>query len=52
MKSISAKEFEKLTKKASVRELHELIIAGINENIKMTDRQLLKLVKLKGERND
>lgn len=51
MKTISAKELEKLTKKATVKEIHELIIAGINEDIKINDKQLLKLVKLKGERN-
>ena len=48
---ISTKEFNKLTKGADKRRLHELITLAINEQIKMTDAQLLRLVKLKGERN-
>lgn len=51
MEIISTKEFNKLIKNKSKQELQELIIAGINEDIRMTDKQLLRLVKLKGEKN-
>ena len=51
MEIISTKEFNKLIKNKSKKELHELIIAGINEDIRMTDNQLLRLVKLKNERD-
>ena len=44
---ISTKEFNELTKKATRKDLESLIHAGINEIIPMTDKQLLKIIKLK-----
>ena len=48
---ISTKEFNELTKKATRQDLKNLIVAGINETILMTDKQLLKLIALKNEVN-
>lgn len=48
---ISTKEFNELTKKATCQDLKNLIVAGINETILMTDKQLLKLIALKNEVN-
>lgn len=44
---ISTKEFNELIKGATKEELKSLIIAGINEVIPMTNKQILKLVELK-----
>lgn len=44
---ISTKEFNSLTKEATYKDLEDLIHAGINEIIPMTNNQLLKLVELK-----
>lgn len=46
---ISTKEFNELIKGATKEELKGLIIAGINETIPMTNKQILKLVQLKNE---
>lgn len=44
---ISTKEFNELITGATKEELKELITAGINETIPMTNKQILKLVELK-----
>lgn len=44
---ISAKDFNDLVKNATKQELQELIIAGINEVIPFTKKQILKLLELK-----
>ena len=44
---ISTKEFNELIKGATKEELKELITAGINETIPMTNNQILKLVEIK-----
>ena len=46
MATIKQKEFKKMIKGANNVKLHELIISGINEDINLSDAQLLKLVKL------
>lgn len=48
-RTISEKEFNELVEGANKKELHELITAGVNETIPMSNKQLLKLVKLKNE---
>lgn len=44
---MKSKEFNELIKGATKEELQELITAGINEVIPMTNKQILKLVELK-----
>ena len=47
---MTKQEFNKITKNKNVKEIKELIIKGINEDIKMTDNQLLKLIQIKNEK--
>lgn len=47
---MTKQEFNKITKNKNVKELKELIIKGINEDIKMTDNQLMKLIQIKNEK--
>ena len=44
---MTKQEFNKITKNKNIKEIKELIIKGINEDIKMTDNQLLKLIQIK-----
>lgn len=46
---ISEKKFNELIEGATYEDLKHLITAVINETILMTNKQLLKLVKLKNE---
>lgn len=47
---MTKQEFNKITKNKNIKELKELIIEVINEDIKMTDNQLLKLIQIKNEK--
>ena len=47
---MTKQEFNKITKNKNVKEIKELIIKGINEDIKMTDNQLMKLIQIKNEK--
>lgn len=44
---INMQELKSLIKGATRKDLENLIHAGINEIIPMTDKQLLKIIKLK-----
>lgn len=44
---INMQELKSLIKGATRKDLESLIHAGINEIIPMTDKQLLKIIKLK-----
>jgi hypothetical protein len=43
---ITNKELEELVVGATKEEIHSLIIAGINETIKMSNKQIIKLLEL------
>lgn len=47
---MTKQEFNKITKNKNVKELKKLIIEVINEDVKMTDNQLLKLIQIKNKK--
>ena len=52
MRKLSKENFNKLVKNKNKKELKELIIKAVNEDLKeglVTDNQLLELIKLKNQ---